>query len=221
MTVPVKLSRRPVKIVFSFLPKDTAFFDMFEALAQHVLSGAKCLQELATQFPAIKGFAQRIRDEEHAADELTHQALDRLDRTFITPFDREDIHELVGGLDDIIDEIDALTKRFSMYHVNHMEPLFQKQTHVLVAATMSVSDAVHRLRKSRRLADMSAQLIEVHRLENEGDDNHQAAVSHLFEGSVGALDVIKWMDLFGRIEKAIDKCDDVSDTLERITLKNG
>lgn len=207
--------------MFSLLPKDTAFYDMFESLAEHVLSGAKCLQELAAQFPAIKGFAQRIRDEEHAADVLTHQTLDRLDRTFITPFDREDIHELVGGLDDIIDEIDALTKRFSMYHVKQMEPLFQKQTQVLVAATTAVSDAVQRLRKSRRLADLSAQLIEIHRLENEGDDNHQAAVSHLFEDSVGALDVIKWMDLFGRIEKAIDKCDDVSDTLERITLKNG
>lgn len=207
--------------MFNLLPKDTAFFDLFEALAEHVLSGAKCLTELAAQFPAIKGIIQRIRDAEHAADELAHQALDRLDRTFITPFDREDIHELVGGLDDIIDEIDALAKRFPMYHANHMEPLFLKQTHVLIAAATAVRDAVHRLRKSHRLADLSAQLIEVHRLENEGDDNHQAAVSHLFEGSVEPLEVIKWMDLFGRVEKAIDKCEDVSNTLERISLKNG
>ena len=152
---------------------------------------------------------------------MTHQALERLDRTFITPFDREDIHELVGGLDDIIDEVDALAKRFPMYHVNHMEPLFLKQTHVLVAAATTLSDAVQRLRKSHRLKDLSPKLIEIHRLENEGDDNHQAAVSHLFEGSVDALEVIKWMDLFGRVEKAIDKCEDVSNTLERITLKNG
>jgi uncharacterized protein len=207
--------------VFNLLPKDTAFFDMFEALAEHVLSGAKFLSELAAQFPAIKGIILRIRDEEHAADDLTHQALERLDRTFITPFDREDIHELVGGLDDIIDEIDALAKRFPMYHVDHMEPLFQKQTQVLVAAATTLRDAVHRLRKSHRLTDLSPNLIEIHRLENEGDDNHQAAVSHLFEGSVDALDVIKWMDLFGRVEKAIDKCEDVGNTLERITLKNG
>jgi hypothetical protein len=207
--------------VFNLLPKDTVFFDLFEALAEHVLRGAKCLSELAAQFPEIKGIILRIRDEEHAADELTHQALERLDRTFITPFDREDIHELVGGLDDIIDEVDALAKRFPMYHVNHMEPLFLKQTHVLVAAATTLSDAVQRLRKSHRLTDLSPKLIEIHRLENEGDDNHQAAVSHLFEGSVDALEVIKWMDLFGRVEKAIDKCEDVSNTLERITLKNG
>ncbi len=207
--------------MFNLLPKDPAFFDLFEALAEHVVSGAKCLSDLAAQFPAIKGIIQRIRDAEHAADDLTHQALERLDRTFITPFDREDIHELVGGLDDVIDEIDALAKRFPMYHANHMEPLFQKQTQVLVAAATVLRDAVHRLRKSHRLTDLSALLIEIHRLENEGDDNHQAAVSHLFEGGVEALDVIKWMDLFGRVEKAIDKCEDVSNTLERITLKNG
>lgn len=207
--------------MFNLLPKDTAFFDLFEALAQHVLSGARSLSELAVQFPAIKSIIQRIRDAEHAGDELTHQALDRLDRTFITPYDREDIHELVGGLDDIIDEIDALAKRFPMYHVSHMEPLFQKQTQVLVAAATALSEAVQLLRKSHRLTDLSPQLIEIHRLENEGDDNHQAAVSHLFEGGVEALEVIKWMDLFGRVEKAIDKCEDVSNTLERISLKNG
>ncbi|MBN1854406.1 MAG: DUF47 family protein [Pirellulales bacterium] len=207
--------------MFNLLPKDTAFFDMFEALAEHVTNVAKHLSELASLFPEIKGISQRIHDEEHAADDLTHQALDRLDRTFITPFDREDIHELVGGLDNIIDEIDVLAKRFSLYHINHMEPLFQKQTQVLVAAASTLNDAVQRLRKSYRLSDLSPKLIEIHRLENEGDDNHEAAVSWLFEGHVDALEVIKWMDLFGRVEKAIDKCEDVGNTLERITLKNG
>ena len=205
----------------SLLPKDAVFFDMFEKLGQHVLNAAGHLSELTGQFPEIKGIIQRIRDEEHSADDLTHQTLDRLDRTFITPFDREDIHELVGGLDDIIDEVDALAKRFSMYHVRHMEPLFQKQSQVLVECAKAISDAVQRLRKTLRLSEFSTQLIEIHRLENVGDDNHQAAVSHLFEGSVDALEVIKWMDLFSRIEKAIDKCDDVGDTLERIMLKNG
>ena len=207
--------------MFNLLPKDTAFFDLFEAHVEHVLRGANCLSELAGQFPAIKGIIQRIRDEEHAADNLAHQALERLDRTFITPFDREDIHELVGGLDDIIDEIDALAKRFPMYHVNHMEPIFVKQTQVLIAAATALREAVQRLRKSHRLVDLNPILIEIHRLESEGDENHQAAVSHLFEGGVEALEVIKWMDLFGRVEKAIDKCEDVGNTLERITLKNG
>jgi len=194
---------------------------MFERLAQHALNAARHLSEFAAQFPGVTSSIQRIRDEEHAADEVTHQALDRLDRTFITPFDREDIHQLVGGLDDIIDEIDALARRFPMYHVEYMEPLFQKQAQVLVEATATACEAVRRLRKTFRLSELSAQLIELHRLENVGDDNHRAAVSHLFEGKVEALEVIKWMDLFGRVEKAIDKCDQVGSTLERIVLKNG
>ena len=207
--------------MFNLLPKDTAFFDMFERLAQHVLNVAKYLSELATQFPAVAGIIQRIRDEEHAADDITHQALDHLDQTFITPFDREDIHQLVGGLDDIIDETDALAKRFQMYHVKHMEPMFQKQVQLLVESAVAIGEAVQRMRKTKRLTDFSEHLIEIHRLENVGDENHQAAVSQLFEGRLDALEVIKWMDLFARIEKALDKCDDVADTLERVMLKNG
>jgi predicted phosphate transport protein (TIGR00153 family) len=209
------------RTVFNLLPRDAAFFDMFEKLAQHGANGAKYLLELSVEFSSAGGAIQRIRTEEHAADELTHQALDHLDQTFITPFDREDIHQLVGRLDDIIDEIDALAKRFAMYHVDRVEPLFQKQAQVLVDATTAINEAVQRLHKARRLAELNPQLIEIHRLENVGDDNHQIAVSRLFKGAVDALEVIKWMDLFGRIEQAIDRCDDVGDTLERIVLKNG
>src|SRR5213596_696639 len=99
--------------MFNLLPKDTVFFDLFEALAK--------------QFPEITAPLQRIREEEHAADELAHQALERLDRTFITPFDREDIHTLIGELDDIIDTIDALAKRFPLFHVKQMEQGFVQQ----------------------------------------------------------------------------------------------
>src|SRR5829696_5918961 len=110
--------------MFNLLPKDTVFFDLFEGLAKHAVSAAKNLRQLAHQFPDITAPLQRIREEEHAADELAHSALDRLDRTFITPFDREDIHTLVGELDDIIDGIDALAKRIPLFHVKRMEPTF-------------------------------------------------------------------------------------------------
>jgi predicted phosphate transport protein (TIGR00153 family) len=176
---------------------------------------------MCKQFPNIEGHLQRIRDEEHAADQLAHTALDRLDRTFITPFDREDIHELVGGLDDIIDGIDALAKRFPLFHVKSIEPTFEKQADVLVQATVAVSEAVHRLRKSRKLSELSDKLIEIHHKESIGDDNHHAALSHLFDGTVEALEVMKWKELYDYIEDAIDGCEDVGNTLERIVLKNG
>ncbi len=207
--------------MINLLPKDTVFYDLFEKLATHIVACAEHLRQLARHFPEGDEYIQLIRDEEHAADELAHAALDRLDRTFITPFDREDIHELVGGLDDIVDTIDALAKRFPLYHVKEMESPFQKQTDVLVKSTVAVSEAVHRLRKSRKLSELSGQLIEIHRLENVGDDQNHAAMSELFSGKMEALEVLKWKELYDLVESAIDGCEDVGNTLERIVLKNG
>ncbi len=207
--------------MFNLLPRDTVFFDLFEGLSGHAVKAAKIVQQLAQNFPDLTPSIQRIREEEHAADELAHQALDRLDRTFITPFDREDIHTLVGELDDIIDGVDALAKRFPLFHVKSMEESFLKQTGVLVAATQMVDEAVRRLRRSRKLTDLSDALIAIHTQESIGDDNHHAAMSRLFDGSVETLEVLKWKELYDLIENAIDDCEDVGNTLERIVLKNG
>src|SRR5438552_11659630 len=152
--------------MFNLLPKDTVFFDLFEGLATHAVSCSEHLRRLASSFPKIDGEVQRIRQEEHEADNLAHTALDRLDRTFITPFDREDIHTLVNELDNVIDMVDALAKRFTLYHVSAIDPPFLKQCDVLIAATTVLGEAVGLLRKTRKLSDLSAKLIEVHRLES-------------------------------------------------------
>jgi len=207
--------------MFNFLPKDTVFFDLFEGMAKHAVSAAEHLHELTKQFPDVSAPLQRIREEEHAADDLAHKGLDRLDRTFITPFDREDIHTLIGELDDIIDTIDALAKRFPLFHIKKMEQGFVQQAELLVDATKVVAEAVLRLRKDRKLSELSKQLIEIHHKESVGDDNHHAAMSRLFEGSIEPLEVIKWKELYDYIEEAIDGCEDVGNTLERIVLKNG
>jgi uncharacterized protein len=207
--------------MINLLPKDTVFYDLFEKISTHVVSVSEHLRRLAKDFPNSAAHIQAIRQEEHEADELAHAALERLDRTFITPFDREDIHMLVGGLDDIVDTIDALAKRFPLYHVRTMEPSFVKQTDTLVSAAVALSEAVHRLRKSRKLSELSDRLIEIHRLENVGDDENHAAMSHLFSGAMEPLTVMKWKELYEMIEGAIDGCEDVGNTLERIVLKNG
>ena len=207
--------------MFNLLPRDTVFYDLFEGMSGHGVKAAKAVQQLAQSFPDVSVAITRIREEEHAADQLAHQALERLDRTFITPFDREDIHTLVGELDDIIDGADALAKRFPLFHVKHMEETFLKQTAVLVKATQMVDEAVKRLRRSRKLSDLSDALIEIHTQESIGDDNHHAAMSRLFDGSVETLEVLKWKELYDLIENAIDDCEDVGNTLERIVLKNG
>ena len=207
--------------MFNLLPKDTVFYDLFEEMSRHIITSAECLRALTRNFPNIADSIQRIREEEHAADQLAHQALNRLDQTFITPFDREDIHTLVGELDDIIDGVDALAKRFPLFHVKQMEPIFQKQADVLVEAAVVLSDAVHRLRRSRKLSELSDALIAIHTKESIGDDNHHAAMSRLFSGAVEPLEVLKWKELYDLVEEAIDGCEDVGNTLERIVLKNG
>jgi uncharacterized protein len=207
--------------MFNLLPKDTVFFDLFEGLATHAVSCSEHLRRMAVAWPKIEDEVQRIRQEEHQADDLAHQALERLDRTFITPFDREDIHTLVNELDNVIDMVDALAKRFTLYHVKGIDPLFVLQTEVLVRATATVAEAVRRLRKSRKLSELSDKLIEIHRLESEGDDNHHAAISKLFNGALEPLEVMKWKEFYEYVENAIDGCEDVGNTLERIVLKNG
>jgi hypothetical protein len=207
--------------MFNLMPKDTVFYDLFENMSKRVVSSARHLHRLAREFPKIDASIQMIRNEEHEADNLAHTALHRLDRTFITPFDREDIHTLVGQLDDIIDQIDALAKRIPLFHITSIESEFLKQTDVLLAATIAVSEAVHRLRKSRKLSDLSDKLIEIHTHESIGDDNHHAAMSKMFGGGMDALNVMKWKELYDYIEEAIDNCEDVGNTLERIVLKNG
>src|SRR5712691_9981324 len=134
---------RHTPAMFNLLPKDTVFYDLIENISDRVVASATHLQKLTAEFPRIDAAIQMIRNEEHEADNLAHAALDRLDRTFITPFDREDIHTLVGNLDDIVDSIDALGKRFPLFHVKTMDYSFIKQTDVLVAATEAVNDAVH------------------------------------------------------------------------------
>src|SRR5436190_6430203 len=135
--------------MFNLLPKDTVFYDLFEGLSTHAVSCSEHLRKLAVAFPNIDNEVQRIRQEEHQADELAHSALDRLDRTFITPFDREDIHTLVNELDNIIDNVDALAKRFTLYHVEAIDPPFLKQCDVLISATSVLGEAVKMLRKTR------------------------------------------------------------------------
>ncbi len=207
--------------MFNLLPKDTVFFDLFEGLARHAAAVAEHLCQLTRDFPNISGAIRRIRDEEHAADDLTHQALERLDTTFITPFDREDIHMLAGGLDDIIDNVDALSKRMSLYHVESIDAAFPKLAEVFGQTTQALCKAVHALRQSRKLSQLQESLIEIHRLENVGDDVHNAAISKLFEGNTSSLNVLRWKDLFDFLENAIDGCETVANTLERIVLKNG
>lgn len=208
--------------MFKLFPRDTVFFDLFDKLSDHALSAARELRAMVDAFPEVERHIQRIRDIEHAADSLAHAALERLDRAKATPLGRDDIHTLVEELDDIVDSIDFLAKRFTLYHFHEIEDDFRKQAGVLVRAVQTLDGAVHRLRHSRKLNDFLPELAEIGKLEKEGDDNNHAAVSRLFSnGQQDPIEVMKWKEFYDRIETAIDGCEDVGNTIERIVLKNG
>ena len=196
------------------------FFDLFERLAAHVVAAAEQLRAVGQTYPHSDGAIQKIREEEHRADEITHEILARLDSNFQTPIDREDIHGLAGDLDTIVDDIDALVKRLPLFHVEKIEPPFMRQADVLLEAVGDIRTAVSHLRHQHHLSEMMPQLLEIHRLENVGDDNHHAALSELFGGGHDIMFVIKWKELYDLLEAAIDGCEDTANTLRRIALRN-
>jgi uncharacterized protein len=199
--------------------KEVVFFDLFDESATHVVSCAEQPQRLATGYPQSASEVQRIHAQEEKADEVAHRVTKSLNHTFIPPIDAQDVHALSGALDDTVDRIDAAAKRLGTYDIDAMEPIFVTQAGVLVQAAAAVSDAVHRLRHSRKLSDLGPTPVEIHRLEGVGDDYHHAAISFLFSGRCEPLYVLKWMEIHKLIEQAIDACEDEGNVLERIVLK--
>lgn len=206
--------------MFNILSRDTRFFDLLESGATIVVQTAEAYARIAEDYPNRESMVTRIRECEHNGDSVTHRTLKLLDRSFITPFDREDIQSLIKRMDDIIDEIDAAAKRLTLYKISTETPWFAKQTVVLVQATKLIAEAVGQLRNLKNPGRLHQLLVEVHHLENIGDDNNHAAVAELYESGVDPILVMKWKEIYDLTERAIDRCEDVANTIEGIILKN-
>ncbi len=209
--------------MFSLLPKETVFFDLFEKSAENVQKGAQKLLELMSNFSDLGYRTQEIKEIEHEGDKLTHEMIERMNKTFITPIDREDIHELACRLDDILDLMDTATARMSLYKVKEPMPDAVALAQVLVRSTKTIRDAMPLLRTLSKRASVDALLkscIEIHTQENEGDRIEQHALASLFENGLDPITVIKWKDIFQDLEAATDRCEDVANAIESIVLKN-
>ncbi|MBI4377153.1 MAG: DUF47 domain-containing protein [Elusimicrobia bacterium] len=206
---------------FSLIPKEEKFFDLFETQASHNVEAAKAFKELAQKWSLESPIFDKLRDIEHEADITTHEIIDKLNRTFVTPLDREDIHELASELDDVVDIIQSVSSRMQLYHVNHSSDDLVQMSDILWQATENVRKAVGSLKdmsNSRRLLDYC---IEINRLENAGDHGLQVAISKLFSGQPDPLEVIKWKEIYEGLEAATDKCEDIANTIEGIVVKHG
>jgi uncharacterized protein Yka (UPF0111/DUF47 family) len=206
--------------MLSIIPRDRTFFDLFEKGAGVVVRVAEAYVELARDYAHREDHVARIRQLEHDGDEIAHRTFDHLDQTFITPFDREDIETLILLMDDVIDEIDAAAKRLTLYRIPAPTAALVKQTEVLLKACRLTGQAVGRLRNLKRPNGLHDILVEIHHLENVGDDNNHAALAELFDQGGDPLLVMKWKEIYELTERAIDKCEDIANAIRGIQLKN-
>ena len=199
------------------LPRDEKFYDLFTELAKRLTGSAKILQELFQSPGQLDSRVTAIKGLEHEADNLTHDIIDRIDRTFVTPFDREDIHSLASELDEVIDLIDGTARRAQIFHIQKARPAAGVLAEVLARASRVVEDGVRNMKDAKHVYAVSEQL---KTLEEEGDAIYHEAMGKLFAEGGDALEVIKWKDLYDKIEDALDKCEDVGNVLQSIALKN-
>jgi uncharacterized protein len=203
-------------MTFQVIPRERAFYDLFERAADRVHDSARALLDLADD-PTL-GAAQgaRIHEIEEASDELTHEIIDLLNHTFVTPFDRADIHELASSLDDVVDAVDSVAALLVLHHIEEPLPQYRLQVAILVQATDAVSRAIRDLRS---LSEPNRIIVDILRLERDGDHVYRRAVSELYSGEYRARDVLAWRDLLEQIEHAIDRCEDIANTIESIHVK--
>jgi len=203
-----------------FIPKEMGFFDVFDEHAKLNIDAAQLLVELLENFEDAPAKVSRIQNVEHQADEVTHRAMEMLHKTFITPIDREQIHNLVSSLDDVVDLMDGASRRMLLYGIKSPRKDLVGLARVLLASTKQVQKAVTGLRNMKHAKDIMAACIEINKLENDGDALRDAAVADLFKNSKDAIEVLVWKEIYESIETAIDRCEDVANVIEGVVLEN-
>ena len=203
---------------FSLFPRNDRFFDLFALSASNIRLGAEQLLSIVQDFHGVEEKAHRLKQVESEGDSITHEIIDFLNSSFITPIDREDIYALAGKLDDVLDEIEGVGSRLHLFALQRPTPECVELVRIVVRATEIIESAVKNLKKFKGLKEF---IIEIHRLENHADDITRAMVAKLFQNSNGdLLDLIKWKEIYARLEHTADRCEDVANVIEDIMVKN-
>jgi uncharacterized protein len=203
--------------MFRLIPKDTSFFLMFSAMSDILIAGARTLVDLFADYQDVDNKIDEIHRIEREGDELTHAILTKLNQTFITPFDREDIHQLASKLDDVLDFINAAGARIVMYRITAPPPAAGDLARIILMQSQELQKAVSLMQKN---GNILAHCVEINRLENEADLVAQHAIARLFECEKDPINLIKIKELLEFLERATDKAEDVANVLETVVLKN-
>jgi predicted phosphate transport protein (TIGR00153 family) len=200
-----------------FSPRDREFFDLFEEAGRNALRAADLLDQMLRNFPETKNLAREILICEQEGDRITHDIIQRLNHTFVTPIDREDILELASRIDDVVDYTEEVADYLGLYKIEAPMEQAQRLAHILFQSTRQIVEAIPRMRDFK---DISHYTVEVNRLENEADRVSREAIASLFDTGIDPMVVIRWKDLFERLEDAIDATEHVANVLEGIVIKN-
>jgi uncharacterized protein len=201
---------------FNLRPSDSTFYDLFAESAKNLVTGAQLLAEMLQSDTDRSQLAKRMREVEHQGDEITHGIVKRLNSTFVTPFDREDIYRLAAGLDDVLDFMEEAVDLVNLYEIDELPRELANQVDVIQRSAELTADAMPRLRAMR---DLEEYWIEINRLENDGDKSYRRILAKLFNGKRDALTVMKLKDVVDALEHAIDGFESVANTVEQIAVK--
>ena len=204
---------------FRLLPRDERFFELFEQATTIIVAGAEQLQLMLDDFGNAEQYRQTIFDLEHAGDSVIHEVVDKLNRTFVTPMDPEDIRAVASRLDDIIDYTQAAAERLVLYDVHEPLPSSRELARALVAIVKEVQIVIVLLRDFSQRKAIMQHCIEINRLENIGDKIYREALGPLFRKG-DPMELMRWKEIFEQIEQAIDQCEDLADVIESIVVKH-
>jgi uncharacterized protein len=200
-------------VAFRLIPREEKFYADFDVLAMNIREGALKLEQMLAPDRPIWDKADEIKEVEHQCDTLTHQIIQRLNQTFVTPIDREDIHGLASSLDNVMDAIDASAAVIRLYKIETVRFGARELAKIVSDSTERMRDAMQQLHKMKGVAQFS---VEINRLENEADRLHQQAVARLFEEEKDPIQIIKWKEILDFLEDATDRCEDVANVLEGV-----
>lgn len=203
-----------------FLPREYSFYDSFQKAAANTLEAAELLRTMMDDPSQREPLAIAIKELEVKGDDILHETVAELNKTFLTPFDREDIHGLIGRLDDILDGIEGIAARMVIFDIRQVKPLMVQITDTLVRSAKVLVDLLKVFRNLASSADIFALCVEVNRLENEGDELLRKGLLELMRGTPDPLEVIKWKELYELVEMTIDRCEDVANIVEGVVVKN-
>jgi hypothetical protein len=202
---------------FRLIPREEKFYQDFLAMAEHICQAARILEDMVSADPPDASKTERIKELEHRCDFLTHEIIQRLHRTFVTPIDREDIHALAKAMDDVMDAIDASAHLFVQYRIETVRDGARKFCHITASATDQIKSALAHMEKRE---SVTPSVVEVNRLENEADRLHQEVITSLFDEEKDPIAIMKWKEIFDYLEATVDSIEDVSDVIQGVVLKH-